>query len=128
MLMNAAAVLLAIPVWNNWVTLVIATKAIILSVIQYQAYHLRLSALNAGVRDIQNLMTWWHSMSIIDRRTRMAKVEAVIVTEQAVLNEACARTGEVASVFSNMEKDNEGQLSSAEGTEKAGRQGKRKSV
>eukprot|EP00929_Paragymnodinium_shiwhaense_P115626 TRINITY_DN8460_c0_g1_i1.p1 TRINITY_DN8460_c0_g1~~TRINITY_DN8460_c0_g1_i1.p1 ORF type:complete len:992 (+),score=125.80 TRINITY_DN8460_c0_g1_i1:102-3077(+) len=101
MFINAVAIGLAIPgTLSNWVTMVISLRALIMSLVQYQAYHARLSALNNGVRDIQNLMTWWHSLSVIDRRTRKTKTEAVLVTEQAILQVQLARTSESATIFS----------------------------
>ena len=42
-------------------------------------------------------MTWWHSLSYIDRRTRAVKNRAVLEVEQAVLQVSAARTGGVAT-------------------------------
>eukprot|EP00929_Paragymnodinium_shiwhaense_P115629 TRINITY_DN8460_c0_g2_i4.p1 TRINITY_DN8460_c0_g2~~TRINITY_DN8460_c0_g2_i4.p1 ORF type:complete len:726 (+),score=122.27 TRINITY_DN8460_c0_g2_i4:95-2272(+) len=102
MFTNAVAIGLAIPgTLSNWVTMVVSLRALMMSLVQYQAYHARLSALNNGVKDIQNLMTWWHSLSVIDRRTRKTKTEAVLVTEQAILQVQLARTSESATIFSS---------------------------
>jgi hypothetical protein len=62
----------------------------------------------AGIHDLQNLRTWWDSLSVIDRRTRMAKNHAVMVLEQAVLNQAMARTSETAFVGNQGGQDREG--------------------
>ena len=41
----------------------------------------------------QNLLTWWDSLSYVDRRTRSAKQRVVSVLENAVLGVSSARTG-----------------------------------
>ena len=51
---------------------------------------MRLGAANAGVRDLQNMLTWWSAQSLVDRRTRHAKAHAVGVVESALLAFTCA--------------------------------------
>jgi hypothetical protein len=102
---NVAVVALALPQGVNlghWLTLFVSLKVLIMNVIEYAAYGVQLAALNTGTKDLQNLLTWWESLSVIDRRTRQAKTRAVATLEQAMLKAFTARTGEVASVFQSV--------------------------
>lgn len=54
--------------------------------------------MNSGIRDIQSLMTWWDSLSSIDRRSAAAKAHVLTIVEQAVLNESTSQTAEVANL------------------------------
>jgi len=102
-LLNAVIVGMAVPRDLNighWLTACVSCKVLVLNVIDYKNYAVQLRALNSGVKELQNLLTWWESLSVIDRRTRQAKTQAVVTVEQAVLKAFTARTGEVPSVFS----------------------------
>lgn len=66
MFINAIAVALAVPgELSHWVTFVVSLKALVLTVTQYLAYSIQLGALNSSLRDLQNCMTWWDSLSVI---------------------------------------------------------------
>merc|ERR1712232_1183071 len=96
--LNAVVVGFAVPRDINishWLTLCVSTKVLVMNVIEYAAYNMRLTALNSGVKDMQNLLTWWESLSVIDRRTREAKTQAVVTVEQAMLKVWLSRTGEL---------------------------------
>jgi len=84
----------------DWVTMTVAVSSIIKNIDQHCSFGVRLTALNAAVRDIQNMMVWWDSLTVIDRRTRATKTRALMIVEAAALNEALAGTGEVASITS----------------------------
>lgn len=102
-LLNAVIVGMAVPQELNighWLTACVSCKVLVLNVIDYKNYAVQLRGLNSGVKELQNLLTWWESLSVIDRRTRQAKTQAVVTVEQAVLKAFTARTGEVPSVYS----------------------------
>jgi len=108
MLVNAVAVALAIPgKMDHWVTLTMAIRALIMNVMEYLAYPVRLRAINTCLRDMQNLQTWWDSLSIVDRRTGAAKSNAVLVTEQAFLSAKCAGSAQIATAYTAMEDTRE---------------------
>jgi hypothetical protein len=99
--LNAVTVAFAVPRKLNithWLVLCVTTKVLVMNVIEYAAYGMRLTAVNNGVKEMQNLLTWWESLSVIDRRTREAKTLAVGTVEQAMLKVWLARTGEVANI------------------------------
>merc|ERR1711920_24220 len=80
MIANAAAVAIAVPgTLSHWVSFAVSVKVLIMNITEYQAYGMRLGAINGGLRDLRNLGTWWNSLSVIDRRTRMAKTHVVTV-------------------------------------------------
>jgi hypothetical protein len=101
--LNAVTVAFAVPKDINvshWLVLCVSAKVLVMNVIEYCAFQMRLTALNSGVKEMQNLLTWWESLSVIDRRTREAKTMAVSTVEQAMLKVWLARTGELASISS----------------------------
>jgi len=105
MLTNAVAVALAIPgKLDHWVTLSMAVRALIMNIMEHQAYQVRLRAVNTCLKDLQNLQTWWDSLSIVDRRTGVAKSNAVLVTEQAFLTAMLAGSAQIAAAYSVMEE------------------------
>mmetsp|Transcript_107473 Transcript_107473/g.213413 ORF Transcript_107473/g.213413 Transcript_107473/m.213413 type:complete len:983 (-) Transcript_107473:41-2989(-) len=108
MLVNAVAVALAIPgSLDHWVTMAMSVRALIMNVVEFQNYQVRLRALNGCLRDLQNLQTWWDSLSIVDRRTGAAKSNAVLVTEQAFLSARCAGSAQIATAYTAMEDTHE---------------------
>jgi len=99
MFLDGALVILALPGdLNHWVSFTVTVRVLIMNIIQYTAYAPQLGSLNNGVRDLQNLVTWWDSLSVIDRRTRNAKLLAVSTVEQVMLNHASSRTAEISNI------------------------------
>ena len=43
-------------------------------------------AINIALRDVHNLLTWWSSLSMVDRRTRAIKHRIVSTVEGAALS------------------------------------------
>ena len=58
-----------------------------------------------SLSDFQNLMTWWESLSIIDKRTKQSKEKAVGTIEGGILLLVERRAG---AAFSSNSDENEG--------------------
>lgn len=79
---------------HPWVGFAVAVRVLLMNTLQYLAYAPQLGALNHGIGELQNLLTWWDSLSVIDRRTRAAKHRIVCTAEQAMLGDAASRASE----------------------------------
>jgi len=89
--------MLAIVGKAEWVSLVVATGAILANVSEYFGFARERSAVNSGLKEVENLFAWWGSLSVVDRRTVRSKEIAVSMTEDSVIAWANARTSSAAN-------------------------------
>jgi len=83
LLATMGAVLAALLQKAMLVTLVVAFVASITHVLDYHQFTARLQAVNAALGDLRNLMTWWESLDMVEKRMRPVKEHLVEVTEAA---------------------------------------------
>jgi len=71
---------------SSFVAITVAFASMFSSMIEYHNLQARVSATNAALRDAHNLLTWWGSLSMVDRRTRRSKYHIVSTMERCVLS------------------------------------------
>ena len=84
--------------YGAWVALSVALATVVNLIIEELRLQKRLEVVNAAVNHTQNMLVWWSSLSIVDRRTRKTKTNAVTTIEQAIVEQITARTDAVISV------------------------------
>jgi hypothetical protein len=82
---------------TEWVVLTVLLATTIENCVANAGWRPELSALNSGLVDIQNLLVWWESLSIVDRRTRSSKEHCLAVVENALAQLAAAKAVNVAA-------------------------------
>ena len=92
---NASSAILAVAGLSSYVAIPIALSALLQSLIEYYALVTQVSACNTALRDVKKLMTWWESLSMIDRRARHSRAHAVQTCENAILMAISSRTTSV---------------------------------
>ena len=90
---TSGGAVLALANRGELVSFTVAVAVGINNVIEYYALRPQLDAANSGIRDVQNMLTWFSSQSLVDRRTRQSKSHAVAVVEQAIVGLTMARCG-----------------------------------
>lgn len=113
--MTSASAILALVGFAQWVAIPISVATLTHSIIEYYDLPQQVTVNNNSLRDVHNLMTWWNSLSMIDRRSRHAKAHAAGVLEGAILASVSASAS---SSVSNKNADNK--QPSDEGEENAG--------
>ena len=90
---SSGAVLAAFH-FEEWVTLTVALVAILVAVVEFSQLRNHLIAVNLALRDLQKLIVWWDSLSVVRRRTDDAKARAKVVdiAERAVMQVVEAHT------------------------------------
>ena len=69
----------------SWVAITVAIATGITSYIEYFQLRIERDTRNNSLAEFQNLMTWWESLSIIDKRTKQSKEKAVSTIEEGIL-------------------------------------------
>ncbi|GMI17618.1 hypothetical protein TrLO_g4439 [Triparma laevis f. longispina] len=90
--------LLAVMEYGEWIALVVAIGALLQNVSEYFGFARERSAVNAGLKDVENMLSWWESLSVVDRRTTASKQIAVGMTEGSFMVWAGARTSSAANM------------------------------
>ena len=67
----------------------------------------QLEAANRALEDINNLLQWWDSLSLMQRKTRAAKLKVCLCVEGATLAMCSARTALSAALTEEEEEDDE---------------------
>ena len=76
----------------------VAVGALLQNVSEYFGFARERSAVNQGLKDVENMFSWWESLSVVDRRTNKSKEIAVGMTEGSVMGWAEARTSSAANI------------------------------
>ena len=107
MLANTSGAVLAIFDQADWIAITVSAASAAMSIADYFYIPSQLTAVNRGVEEVHNLLSWWDSLSLVQRKTRSCKLRCAQVTEEAVLNLLASRTG--ASPFSLGPDDGDGE-------------------
>ena len=117
-LLTSSGAVIAVPGIDlgTWVAITVALSTGVTSYIDFYQLRTERDTRNHSLSEFQNLLTWWESLSIIDKRTRTAKQKAVGTIENCVLNLCISRAGSV----TNFTGDTEGGDEENESTKKEG--------
>jgi hypothetical protein len=84
---TSSGAIMAIPAFRaaQWVAITVALGTATTSIVDYFQLKIDRDTRNNNLAEYQNLMTWWDSLSIIDKRTKAAKEKAVGTIEKGIL-------------------------------------------
>ena len=91
-LANTAGAILAVLGETDWIAVTVAVASVAMAFMDYFYIPSQLAATNQAVQDCHNLLIWWDSLSLVQRKQRTTKAKCVATIEGAVLNLCAART------------------------------------
>jgi len=91
---NTAGSALAILDQADYIAISVAVASQCMAIIDYFYIPAQLSTTNKALEDIHNLISWWDSLSLVQRKTRSTKLQCCMVTETCILSITSARTAE----------------------------------
>lgn len=106
-LANTGGAVLAVLGYADWVALTVAVAGVAMALTDYFYYPSQLGETNRALQDCHNLLIWFDSLSLVQRKKRENTSHVVGVCEGAMLNLCQARTG-VAQIAVNGEGGEEG--------------------
>ena len=90
---QASGAVLAVMGYAEWVAVSAAVALVCQSLVDYFYLSPIVVAINDALQQVHNLISWWDSLSLIQRKSRAVKARAASVTETALLQIIAARTG-----------------------------------
>jgi hypothetical protein len=114
---QASGAVLAVVGFSEWVATVVAVSIVFQSLMDYFFLSPQVTAVNDALQQVHNLLSWWDSLSLIQRKSRSVKSRAAQVVETAVLTVVAARTG--LSITQTSEEQQDEQAEDEEGAKKA---------
>merc|ERR550537_1377955 len=95
----------------HMVTICVSLASMLQQIKQYLRLEQRTQGANCVVRDLSNLVTWWSSLSFVDKLTRTSKNKAASQCEECVLNDIVAWTGQTQlNIGSQQQSGNSGEV------------------
>lgn len=107
---QASGVVLALLNCQEWVTLAIAVVAVVMGIQEFTQLRNQVVSVNLSLRDLQKLIVWWDSLSVLRRRSDDTKARVVGTTERAIFQVVDEHTTSAASAQLSVEKDLAGRL------------------
>jgi len=108
-IIQSSGAILASFEWFEWVALTVSIGAVLQGLIEYVNLRDQVTSVNLAVRELQSLLVFWDSLSIVRRRTPLVKNQIVSVTEQAVLavteNHSTAAANTIISASKKLQSD-----------------------
>ena len=89
---NTSGAVLAIIELADWVAITVAIASVSMALNDYFYIPSQLAATNRAVQDLHNLLVWWDSLSLVQRKTRAVKLRCASTVEGAVLALCASRT------------------------------------
>lgn len=77
----------------EWVAITVAIAAAVESFIAHLNLRSQREVVNKNINTIQNMLTWWDSLTIVERRTVHCRERAVLTVEDCVVAFAETKTG-----------------------------------
>ena len=77
--------LLAVINLAHWVAITVAIAASLESYISHSGLRQQRDILNKNIKEIQNMLTWWDSLTIVERRQLQNREKAVMTTEECFI-------------------------------------------
>ena len=103
MIMNAAGAVLAL--FNGeYIAITVAVASVSMAFLDYFYIPSQLAATNKALEDCHNLLLYWDSLSLVQRKTRAVKLKVCLCVEGAVLALCQARTGVSSALPSEQEE------------------------
>lgn len=107
--------------YRIWVPVSIAFSALLSALLQHSNIAIRVSSVNACIRELNNALTWWEALGVVEKRTPAVKERICLLVEGMVEAQAAAWTQSTAQ-FGSSEVD----ADKADGDTKKGGDGKAK--
>jgi len=104
---NLLGVVLATSFVNSgeWLSLTVAVVALLGGTIEFGQLKSRLVALNLSLAELNELIVWWDSLSVVQRRPDVVRSTVVQVTERAVHQVVDALTTAASSAQKSVERE-----------------------
>ena len=90
---NTAGAVLSVLMLGAWLPPTVAVAASFLGVTDYFYIPSQLEAANRAEQEVHNLLNWWESLSLVQRKARLVKQQCAQTAEGAVLGMCSSRTG-----------------------------------
>ena len=91
--LQTAGSVLAVIGQADWIVLTVAVSSQCMALIDYFYIPSQLSATNSALEKAHNLLSWWDSLSLVQRKTPKVKLTVSETVENAVLALIAAQTG-----------------------------------
>jgi len=101
---NTSGAVLAIMGFADWVAITVAIASVAMALNDYFYVPAQLAATNRAVQDLHNLIVWWDSLSLVQRKTPAVKLRCANTVENAVLALCAAQTA-VSPALPNQEAE-----------------------
>ena len=107
MFANAGGTLLAVFGYSDLIAITVAVASVAMALTDYFYIPMQLTASNRALNEMHNLLLWWDSLSLVQRKRPDAKLRCADVCEGSVLALCEARTS-VSSALPSEEGGGEG--------------------
>merc|ERR1711988_187836 len=84
--------------YADYIAITVAIAAVCMALTDYFYIPSQLAATNKALQECHNLLSWWDSLSLVQRKTRSAKKTACLTMEGAILALCSARTATDAKI------------------------------
>ena len=91
--MSSTSAILGVLKFATWAPVTVALSATAMAVTDYFFIPSQLAAVNRAVEETHNLIQYWDSLSLVQRKTRKVKLACANTVENAMLNVISAMTG-----------------------------------
>jgi len=89
---NTAGAVLAIQGKPDWVAITVSIASMAMALVDYFYIPSQLGATNSALKESHNIIGWWDSLSLVQRKTRAVKARCATTIEGGVLALCAART------------------------------------
>jgi hypothetical protein len=108
MLANVSGVVLAFLNFANYVAISVAIASVALALLDYFYILSQLAATNKALEDTHNVLLYWDSLSLVQRKSRAVKLKIADVMEGSTLELCSMRTGVSAALPGATEESDNG--------------------
>ena len=106
LLANTSGAILAVLDMSNWVAATVAVASVAMGLTSYFYIPAQLGATNSELSNCHNLLNWWDSLSLVQRKKPSVRLKCASTCEGAILTLCQARTG-VSAALPGQNDDNE---------------------
>ena len=93
MIMNTTSAVLGVLNLGTWAPVTVVMANTVMAIQDYYYIPSQLSAVNRALEDTHNLIIYWDSLSLVQRKTRKCKLRCTTTVEGAVLAIVSSMTG-----------------------------------
>jgi hypothetical protein len=80
------------PQFSDFIAITVAVASLCMALGDYFYIPAQLGATNSALEKVHNMLVWWDSLSLVQRKTRSTKKQANAIIETAILEVVSART------------------------------------